>query len=104
MVGRCALVFYRVLREAKIRFVVDRHPTACPHCAEGPANLKAYDDIVATLAATRDSIGKSELKKLNETFTGLRTKVATYRRHLKQWTVRNYLNYPSHPRDCACMQ
>jgi len=36
--GRCAKVFYRVLKERLVKFVVDRHPTDCPHCQDGPAN------------------------------------------------------------------
>ena len=66
VVGRCALVFYRVLKEAHVRFVVDRHPTSCPHCINGPQHLKEHSDLVEQLARTRDDISKLELKALNE--------------------------------------
>jgi hypothetical protein len=61
-----ALMFYRGLKEAHVRFVVDRHPTSCPHCINGPQHLKEHSDLVEQLARTRDDISKLELKALNE--------------------------------------
>jgi hypothetical protein len=87
VIGRSAEVFFRTIYDGGIRFVVDRHPTECPHCTDGPDNKRRLSELDAQIQSRQLAKGSKELKEANDQLRLLRHQVADYERHLKQWEV-----------------
>jgi hypothetical protein len=89
-------VFWQIIADGDIKFVVDRHPHSCPIHTEGPIAEKEYADLLD--CAVRDNqappgqkLTPIERHKLDSDMQKLKSVVDNYEVHKKQFEVRLYL-------------